>query len=63
MLLFWPLVIPFGTAVLCILAWRSPPLQRLISLAGALALLATGLAILARVLYDRGTRRYSAFGG
>jgi multicomponent Na+:H+ antiporter subunit D len=49
-LLFWPLVIPFGTAVLCILAWRSPSLQRLISLAGALALLATGLAILARVL-------------
>ena len=23
-LLFWPLVIPFATAVLCILAWRSP---------------------------------------
>ena len=40
MLLFWPLVIPFFTAVLCILAWRSLPLQRAISLAGALALLA-----------------------
>ena len=25
MLLFWPLVIPFATAVLCMLAWRSRP--------------------------------------
>jgi len=50
MLLFWPLVIPFGTAVLCILAWRSPALQRVLSLAGALALLATAVTILARVL-------------
>ena len=52
MLLFWPLVIPFGTAVLCTLAWRSLALQRAISLAGGLALLAVGLSILARVLRD-----------
>jgi multicomponent Na+:H+ antiporter subunit D len=49
MLLFWPLVIPFATAVLCILAWRAPRLQRALSLAGALALLAVALRILARV--------------
>ncbi|HVL19857.1 MAG TPA: proton-conducting transporter membrane subunit [Amaricoccus sp.] len=52
MLLFWPLVIPFGTAVLCILAWRSRPAQRAISLAGALLLLAVATAILARVARD-----------
>ncbi len=49
MLLFWPLVIPFGTAVLCILAWRSTAMQRGISLAGALALLAVAVRILAQV--------------
>ncbi|MFO1141384.1 MAG: proton-conducting transporter membrane subunit [Amaricoccus sp.] len=49
MLLFWPLVIPFGTAVLCMLAWRSRPAQRAISLAGALLLLAVATTILARV--------------
>ncbi len=49
MLLFWPLVIPFGTAVLCILAWRSSAMQRGISLAGALALLAVAVRILAQV--------------
>jgi multicomponent Na+:H+ antiporter subunit D len=48
-LLFWPLVIPFGTAVLCILAWRSMALQRTISLAGAVAHLAVALAIFAEV--------------
>jgi multicomponent Na+:H+ antiporter subunit D len=49
MLLFWPLVVPFGTAVLTLLAWRSAEAQRAISLAGAVALLAVALAILARV--------------
>jgi multicomponent Na+:H+ antiporter subunit D len=49
MLLFWPVVIPFLTAVLATLAWRSLPAQRAISLGGALALLAAGLAILVRV--------------
>lgn len=52
MLLFWPLVIPFGTAVLCILAWRAPKLQRALSLAGAVALLGVALAILAGVMRD-----------
>ena len=33
MLLFWPLVIPFATAILCMLAWRSRPAQRALSLA------------------------------
>lgn len=45
MLLFWPVVIPFATAVLTLLARRSAPLQRLISLAGALALLAVSIVI------------------
>lgn len=49
MLLFWPLVIPFATAVLALLAWRSTEMQRGISLVGALALLAAGLAILLEV--------------
>jgi multicomponent Na+:H+ antiporter subunit D len=48
-LLFWPLVIPFATAVLTLLAWRWPALQRLISLAGALGLLAVGGRIAMRV--------------
>jgi multicomponent Na+:H+ antiporter subunit D len=49
MLLFWPLVIPFSTAVLCLLAWRSRAAQRTISLAGALLLLAVAVTILLRV--------------
>lgn len=49
MLLFWPLVIPFSTAVLAILAWRSRTAQRALSLAGALLLLAVATAILAEV--------------
>jgi multicomponent Na+:H+ antiporter subunit D len=49
MLLFWPLVIPFGTAVLTLLAWRSVEAQRAISLAGAVALLGVAVAILLRV--------------
>ncbi len=49
MLLFWPLVIPFATAVLCILAWRSTQLQRIISLAGAVALLAVAIRIISGV--------------
>lgn len=52
MLLFWPLVIPFGTAVLALLAWRSLALQRAVSLIGALLLLGVALAILARVLAE-----------
>jgi multicomponent Na+:H+ antiporter subunit D len=45
-LLFWPLVIPFATAVLCILARREPGMQRGLSLAGAIALLAVGVRII-----------------
>ena len=52
MLLFWPLVIPFATAVLTLLAWRSLPLQRMISLAGALALLAVAVRIAVQVAQD-----------
>ncbi len=50
MLLFWPLVIPFATAVATILAWRSRRLQQTLSLAGTLALVASGGIILARVI-------------
>jgi multicomponent Na+:H+ antiporter subunit D len=49
MLLFWPLVIPFFTAVFALLAWRSVAAQRTISLIGAVLLFGVGLAILARV--------------
>lgn len=49
MLLFWPLVIPFATAVLCLLAWRSTEMQRGISLLGALGLLAASFRIFAEV--------------
>lgn len=50
MLLFLPLALPFTTAVVTLLLWRAPRLRRAASLAGALALLATGGVILARVL-------------
>ena len=49
MLLFWPLVIPFFTAVLAMLAWRSTEMQRGISLIGSLALLVSTLWILTEV--------------
>ncbi len=49
MLLFWPVVIPFATAVACALAWRSLRLQRVLSLAGVVALLLAAVAIFARV--------------
>jgi len=49
-LLFWPIVIPFLTAVAAILAWRWRGAQRAISLIGALALTAAATAIIAEVL-------------
>jgi multicomponent Na+:H+ antiporter subunit D len=49
MLLFWPLVIPFITAVLCLLAWRSTEMQRGISLLGAIGLVLVAVLILVRV--------------
>ena len=52
MLLFWALVIPFGTAVLALLAWRSLEMQRGISLIGALALLVLTVRIAIRVALD-----------
>ncbi len=45
MLLVWPIFIPFATAVLAMLAYRSTAMQRGIGLAGALALLAAATAI------------------
>lgn len=50
MLLVWPIVIPFLTAVLCVLFRGSTATQRGISLAGILGLVAAGFAILAEVL-------------
>ena len=44
MLLFWPLVIPFSTAVLTMLVYRSVAAQRWLSLAGACLLLAVARA-------------------
>lgn len=52
MLLFWPVVIPFATAVLALLAARSLRAQRVISLVGAAALLVATGAILAEVAAD-----------
>ncbi|MFO1107461.1 MAG: proton-conducting transporter membrane subunit [Amaricoccus sp.] len=49
MLLFWPLVIPFLTAVLTLLVRQSPGAQRLASILGALLLTAVAAAIAARV--------------
>ncbi len=49
MLLFWPVVIPFFTAVLALLAHRSTEMQRGISLIGALALLAAAVAVIVEV--------------
>lgn len=49
MLLFWPLVIPFATAVLAMLAWRSTEMQRGISLIGSVALLVVSIIILREV--------------
>ncbi len=45
MLLVWPIVIPFFTAVLAMIAYRSIGLQRAIGLAGALALLVAAARI------------------
>lgn len=50
MLLFLPLAIPFATVVLTLLAHRAPVVRRALSLAGGAALLAAGIAILARVI-------------
>ncbi len=49
MILFWPVVIPFLTAVLCLLAWKSTEMQKGISLAGALALFGSALMIFTEV--------------
>ncbi len=49
MLLFWPVAIPFMTAVLTMLAWRSLRLQRAISVTGGVLLLASAIAIMAAV--------------
>ena len=49
MLLFWPLIIPFFTAVLCLLAWRSTEMQRGISLLGSIGLLVVAVMIITRV--------------
>lgn len=52
MLLFWPLLVPFLTAVATLLAWRAPVAQRVLSLIGALALLGVALLIFIRLAGD-----------
>ncbi len=49
MLLFWPVVIPFATMVLTLLAWRWRAVQRAVSVTGAVLLLAAAVAIVMRV--------------
>lgn len=49
LLVVLPLLIPFATAVACLLAWGRRPLQRLLGAAGAGALLGASVALLAAV--------------
>ncbi len=49
MLLFWPLAIPFSTAVLCILTRNQRGMQKGLSLAGAIALLLVAIRIIVQV--------------
>ncbi len=51
-LLVLPILIPFGTAILCILVWNQVRWQRGITLAGMTALLATGTVLLYSVSQD-----------
>jgi multicomponent Na+:H+ antiporter subunit D len=44
-----PIVVPLLTAILCLLAWRSRRWQRPLNVAGSLALLGAGVALLWRV--------------
>ena len=48
-ILLLPILIPLLTAILSLLAWRRPALQRLLSLAGAAALLFAGLGLFTHV--------------
>lgn len=48
-LLFLPLLVPLGSAVAGLLAWRRPSVQRVLSVGGSAGLLAAGLALLAAV--------------
>jgi len=48
-LLVAPVLVPLGTAALCLLAWGRPVLQRALSVAGAVGLLGAALALFARV--------------
>jgi multicomponent Na+:H+ antiporter subunit D len=52
MLLVWPIFIPFFTAVIALLLYRSPEMQRGISLAGAVALLVAGSGLLIEVIAE-----------
>lgn len=47
-----PILIPLTTAALCAFFWRSVPAQRVVSVAGASALLAAAIAILSGVSAD-----------
>jgi multicomponent Na+:H+ antiporter subunit D len=46
-LLVLPIVVPLGAAVVSLVAWRAPAVQRVVSLAGAAGLLACGLSLVA----------------
>lgn len=48
-LLILPIVIPFLTAIISIMAWRRPDVQRLLALVGSLALLICGVVLLSTV--------------
>jgi len=50
MLLVWPIALPLSTAVLCLIAWHSPRVQRALNAAGSLGLLVASIAIITRVL-------------
>jgi len=44
-----PLLIPFGTATLCLLSWKRPGLQKVVAVMGSLGLLVAALMLLAVV--------------
>jgi multicomponent Na+:H+ antiporter subunit D len=52
MLLVWPIAIPLGTAVLCLIAYRSLEAQRALNILGSFALLVASIFLTIRVVSE-----------
>ncbi len=50
MILLWPVLVPFASAILLLLVWQRQPWQRLIGVAGAVVGLVAAIALLATTL-------------